>query len=246
MLGRYLKMTGLRYALLASMIILIVWVPSSYAQATAQSLQDISESELNQRLKFIETRLAGLNPNATYWQYGWTGFYAASAVGQAALAIDEDDSDDHTGLIVGAVKSTGGLVQMLLKPLPAVTSHGDFQSMSSQTRAERLLKLEQGEALLYENANRAQQRYGWKRHAIGIAANLLGGVIIATNGDSSDAVASTVLGIAVSEASIWTEPSRAETDLNDYRNNFHDAQSTGELNWRLVPMRVGLALQINF
>ena len=245
MLVRYLKMKGLRYSLLASIIMLIVWVPSSYAQATAQSLHDISESELDQRLKFIETRLSGLNPNASYWQYGWTGFYAVSAAGQAALAIDEGDSDDQTGLIVGAVKSTGGLVQMLLKPLPAVTSHDDFQSMPSQTRAERLLKLERGEALLYENASRAQQRYGWKRHAIGIAANLLGGAVIAAYGDSSDVVASTVLGIAVSEANIWTEPSRAETDLNDYRSTFHDGQKTSEHNWLLVPSNGGMGVVWN-
>jgi hypothetical protein len=218
------------------------------AQATAQSLHDISESELDQRLKFIETRLAGLNPNASYWQYGWTGFYAASAVGQAALAIDEDDSDDQTGYIVGAVKSTGGLVQMLFKPLPAVTSHDDFQSMSSETRVERLLKLEQGEALLHENAIRVQQRYGFKRHAIGIAANLLGGAVIAAYGDSSDAVPSAVLGIAVSEAAIWTEPSRAATDLNDYRSKFDGAQRTSERNWRLVSSNsgMGVALHIRF
>jgi hypothetical protein len=43
-----------------------------------------------------------------------------------------------------------------------VTSLDGFQSMPSQTRAERFLKLEQGEVLLYENANRALQRYGWK------------------------------------------------------------------------------------
>jgi len=48
----------------------------SYGQAPAQSPHDISDSELDQRLKFIETRLDGLNPKASYWQYGWTGFYA--------------------------------------------------------------------------------------------------------------------------------------------------------------------------
>jgi hypothetical protein len=118
--------------------------------------------------------------------------------------------------------------------------------MPSKTRAERLLKLEQGEALLHENANRALQRYGWKRHVIGITANLLGGAVIAAYGDSSDAVTSTVLGIAVSEASIWTEPSRAVTDLEDYRNNFRDAQSAGVRNWHLVPMSSGVALHISF
>jgi len=109
-----------------------------------------------------------------------------------------------------------------------------------------MLKLEQGEALLHENASRALQRYGWKRHVIGIATNLVGGAVIAAYGDSTDAVTSTVLGIAVSEANIWSEPARAVTDLEDYRNNFRDAQRTGVRNWRLVPMSAGVAVHISF
>jgi len=246
MLGRYLGMTGLRHTLLASMVMFIVWAPSSYAQPPAQSPHDISDSELDKRLKFIETRLAGLNPNARRWQYGWTGFYSMTAAGQSILAINEDDNDDETNYIVGAVKSAGGLAMMLINPLPAVTSFDRFQSMPSQTRAERMGKLEKGETLLHENADRARQRYGWKRHLISIGANLLGGAAIAVYGDSSDAVTSTIVGIAVSEASIWTEPARAVTDLEDYRNNFRDAQRTGARNWRLVPMSGGVALHISF
>jgi len=241
MLVRYLEMARFRNFLLVSTIILIGWVPSSYAQ----SLDEISESELDQRLRFIEMRLAGLNPNATYWQYGWTGFYAVSALGQAALAIDEDDSDDEVRYIVGAVKSTGCLLNMLLKPLPAATSDDVFQSMSAETREERLLKLEQGEALMQENAIRAQQRYGYRKHVIGIAANLLGGIVIAAAGDSSDALLSTVSGIAISEANIWTEPSRAATDLEDYRNQFDGVQKSSVHNWHLVPSSGGTGVVLN-
>ena len=239
-------MTGLRYLLLAGMSMLTVWAPTSYAQESSQSLQEISDEELDDRLRFIETRLEALNPNATYWQYGWTGFYAVTAVGQAALAIDEDDSDDELAYYVGAVKSAGGLAQMLLKPLPAATSHESFQSMASETRADRLAKLEHGEALMVENDIRAQQRYGVKRHSIGIVANLVGGAVIAAWGDSSDALPSTVLGIAISEANIWTEPSRASTDLQDYRSQFDGAQKTSSSSWRLTPTFGGAVLQVAF
>ena len=239
-------MTGLRYLLMAGMSILIFWAPMSNAQESAQSLHDISDEELDDRLRFIESRFAALNPNASYWQYGWTGFYAATALGQTALAIDEDDSDDELAYYVGAVKSAGGLAQMLLKPLPAVTSQESFQSMSSQTREERLAKLEHGEALMVENAIRAQQRYGVKKHSIGIIANLVGGAVIAAYGDSSDAVPSAVLGIAISEANIWTEPSRASTDLDDYRSQFDGLQKSSESSWRLTPTFGGAVLQVAF
>jgi hypothetical protein len=109
-------MTQLRHTFIVSVIMLIAWVPSSYGQSLTLSSYDISDSELDQRLKFIELRLGELNPRARYWQYGWTGFYAGTAVGQVALAIDQDDNDDQTSYTVGAVKSAAGLAQMLIKP----------------------------------------------------------------------------------------------------------------------------------
>lgn len=228
------------------LIIFIAWAPLSYSQQTISSSRDISDAELDQRLKFIETRLGKLNPNARYWQYGWTGFYTATAIGQPVLAIHEDDNDAETNYIVGTVKSVGGLALMLLKPLPAVKSYDRFNSIPSQTREERMHKLELGEAMLHENSDRALQRYGWKRHIMGIGANLLGGAMIAIYGDSSDAITSTAVGIAVSEAVIWTEPDRAAADLEDYRNNFRNVQGAGARNWFLVPMTGGIALQVNF
>ncbi|MGB5330036.1 MAG: hypothetical protein WBO58_17635 [Gammaproteobacteria bacterium] len=57
---------------------------------------------------------------------------------------------------------------------------------------------------------------------------------------------STVLGIAFSEAAIWTEPSRAETDLNNYRSKFNGAQKTSVRNWRLNPSTGGVVLHVAF
>jgi hypothetical protein len=224
-------------------LILLVWSSCTCGQTRAQ----ISDAELAQRLAFITTRLAALNPNATYWQYGWTGFYTASTAAQALLAVDEDDdNDEETNYIVGAVKSAGALTQMLIKPLPAVRSFERFDAMPAETRTEQLRKLERGEALLQENADRAMGRYEWKRHLIGIGANLLGGAVIAAFGDSSDALTSTLVGIAVSEANIWTEPSRAIKDLEAYRNEVWTQPRVKAGKWHLVPIQGGAAVQINF
>ena len=222
------------------------WGPLSYGQHPTPSPRDMSDAELDQRLAFIETRLAGLNPNARYWQHGWTGWFTATTVGQAVIAIAGDDNDNRINFSVGAFKSAAGLAQMLVKPLPAVTSSERFQAIPSQTRAQRMRKLEQGEALLRENADRTQQRYTWKRHLPGVGVNLLGGAVIAAYGDGTDAVISTLVGIAVIEANIWTEPTRALTDLEDYQNKFRNVRRTSARNWRLVPMKSGAALHISF
>jgi hypothetical protein len=230
----------------AGVLLLALCALQAQAQEASLPARDMSDAELEQRLTFIETRLRALNPAARRWQYGWTGFYAAATAGQTALAIDEDDNDDQTYYGVGAAKTAGALAMMLIKPLPAVTSHDRFESLPAQTREQRLARLELGEDMLRENADRARQRYGWKRHLVGIGANLLGGAAIAVYGEGSDAVTSTLVGIAVSEATIWTEPRRAIDDLEDYRNGFRNAPTSGARDWRIVPMLGGAALHISF
>ena len=225
---------------------LFVWSPYTCAEQADRLSAEISNAELEQRLKFIETRLARQSPNARVWQHGWTGFHAASAVVQGVLAVDADDSDDEVNYLVGAVKSTGALAQMLIRPLPAVQSATRFQALPSLSREERLHKVAQGEALLHENADRAATRSGWRRHLIGVGANLLGGVAIAAFGNSSDAVTSTLLGIAVSETNIWTEPSRASNDLEDYQNNKWMQRQTSEVSWHIVPLARRVEVNIRF
>jgi hypothetical protein len=239
-------MNPLLRPLISLLLTLSVWSPVTSAEPADRLPGEMSDAELNQRLKFIETRLARQTPNARYWQYGWTGFYAASAAAQGLLAVDTDDNDDEVNYIVGAVKSSGALAQMLIRPLPAVQSSTRLQAMPSESRAERISKLEQGEALLRENAARAAGRSGWKRHLIGIGANLVGGAVIAAYGDSDDAVTSTLIGIAVSETNIWTEPSRATDDLRDYRNNAWAGRGSGQTTWHLVPMADRVTLHIRF
>lgn len=239
-------MKQLSRPLISLLLALFVWSPCICAEQANHLSAEISNTELEQRLKFVETRLARQSPGARYWQYGWTGFHAASAAAQAVLAVDADDHDDEVDYLVGAVKSTGALAQMLIRPLPVVQGATRFQALPSLSHEERIEKLRQGEALLYENASRAATRSGWKRHLVGIGVNLLGGVAIAAFGDSDDAVTSTLLGIAVSEANIWTEPSRASNDLEDYQNNKWAQRETSEVTWRIVPLANRVEVSIRF
>jgi len=237
---------GLPWSFASLLLALFVWSPYTCAEQADRLSDEINNTVLEQRLTFIETRLARQGPDARYWQHGWTGFHAASAVVQGVLAVDADKSDDEVNYLVGAVKSTGALAQMLIRPLPAVQSTTRFQALPSRSREELIHKVAQGEALLYENADRAATRTGWRRHLIGIGANLLGGVAIAAFGDSSDAVTSTLLGIAVSETNIWTEPSRAINDLEDYQNNKWAQRETSEVSWRIVPLARRVEVNIRF
>lgn len=217
----------------------------AYTGEEQRRFDGMGDAEIEQRLAYIEARFAAARPGAGTWQHGWTGFHAASAAAQGLLAIDADDSDEEVYYLVGAAKSAGALSQMLIRPLPSVQGTNRFEAMPSGTRAERIARLAAGEDLLRENAARAGTRTAWKRHLIGIGANLLGGTLIAAFGDGDDALTSTLLGIAVSEANIWTEPSRAIADLEDYRNNGW-APRQNRVNWQIIPAGPRVVLKVDF
>jgi hypothetical protein len=239
-------MKYLSHSLVIIFAVVLAWSPQLRAEQGNFVSGEMSDTELGARLKFIGNRVASQRPDARNWQYGWTGFHAASAAGQALLAVDADDSDDEISYLVGAAKSTGALAQMMIKPLPVVQGAIGFHEMPSRTREERIAKLAQGESLLRVSAERASSRTGWKRHLIGIGANLLGGGIIAAFGDGSDAISSTLIGITVAEINIWTEPSRAVNDLEDYRNNRWANGQKSRIDWQIIPAHNRLMVKVTF
>ncbi|GGA89864.1 hypothetical protein GCM10011369_35070 [Neiella marina] len=212
--------------------------------AHATDYELLSDQEIDQRLSFLTSKLESIESPSTYWQYGWTGFYAASAIAQAAKAADESDSDDSTKQWVGAIKSTGGLALMLLKPLPVVTGMDDYRQMPATTRAEKIARLKEAEQIMRHSAWRANEKNTWKPHLMTIGVNLLGAAAIAAFGDSDDALGSAALGIAIGEAAIWTQPSAPQQHWQAYQDQFSGQQTAYQ--WRLVPTLNGVNLEVRF
>ncbi|MBL0714555.1 MAG: hypothetical protein JJV98_12730, partial [Desulfosarcina sp.] len=104
---------------------LLVWAHPDMAGQTPA----LSDEEMDRRLTFIEQRLNAGRASARYWQYGWSGFYAASTTFQGALAIRSKNADNEANYTVGALKSAGGLALMLLRPLPGVKGADPLQAM---------------------------------------------------------------------------------------------------------------------
>lgn len=214
------------------------------APALAVDYDQLSDEQIDERLAYLNQSFDEIESPSNYWHYGWTGFYAVSAAAQAAKAADESDSDDSTKLWVGAIKSTGGLAMMLLKPLPIVHGRDEYQAMPGATRAQKIERLKKAEQLLRHSAWRANERYTWKPHAITIGANLIGAAAIAAFGDSSDALSSSALGIAIGEAAIWTQPSAAEQEWQSYQNRFSGNQTAYQ--WQIKPTFNGVQFELRF
>ncbi|MBW8189402.1 hypothetical protein K0504_00015 [Neiella marina] len=227
--------------LIASLAFVCLLISTS---SNATDYDQLSDAELDQRLAYLNKSFDEIESPSDYWHYGWSGFYAVSAVAQAAKAADESDSDDSTKLWVGAIKSTGGLAMMLMKPLPIVHGLDEYQSMPATTRAQKIEQLKKAEQLLRHSAWRANERYTWKPHAITIGANLIGAAAIAAFGDSSDALSSSALGIVIGEAAIWTQPSAAEQQWENYKTTYGDSQTA--LQWQLRPTYNGVEFELRF
>lgn len=222
------------------------WTPSNGAEPAAEQVLAMSDAELGARLHFLESRLDAGQPTALAWEWGWSGAYAASFVGNTVHAVSADEADERVRAIVDAAKSGLATVQMatlLRDPLTAGLGAAPMRDVPGDDRSARLLRLAVGERQLSTAAARAETRFSLRRHLLTIGANLVGGAAIATFGDGNDAVRSTLVGIAVGEAEIWSQPWRAPSDLRDYHAAFPGIPG---LTWELRPMGTGVQVAFHF
>ena len=204
----------------------------------------LSDAELAARLDFLAERLDAGRPSALAWQWGWTGIYSIGFALSFTDAVRADDGDDRVRAIVDAAKSglaTMQTVALLRDPLAATLGAQPMREVQGNDRAARMQRLALGERQLLMSAARAETRYSPKRHLITIGANLLGGAAIYALGDAGDAVRSTLVGIAVGEAQIWSQPWRATADLREYRASFGDTVGKSK-----ISRSTGVGLRVAF
>ena len=216
------------------------------ADPPAMPRLDLSDAELDERLGFLEERLDAARPTALAWQWGWAGVFTVGLVFNTTWAVRADDSDDRVRAIVDAAKSaiaTAEAWALFRDPLVATRGAQPMRDVAGDDRAARLQRLAVGETLLMTSVQQADTRYDWSRHLVGIGTNLVGGAAILALGDSRDALQSTLIGIAVGEAQIWSQPWRAPNDLRDYRARFPGAPGVG---WELRPKGRGVELVLRF
>jgi hypothetical protein len=226
--------------------VVIIFPTTIWAGEVRPELSALGDEEISQRLRFIEQRLEEGRRHASYWQHGWSGFYAVSGAVQGVSAVRTDDGDNRANYIVGATKSALALTTQLLRPLNARHGADEIRAMPGETRADRLNQLDRGEVLLRQNAERAGERTMWKTHLTSLAVNLAGGAAIWAFGDGKDALISVASGIAFSELSIWTQPGHAIADLDEYENKYAGYHSQKRFSWHVFPIKQGAGVGINF
>lgn len=184
----------------------------------------LEHAALDARLRFLEDRLERPRAYAEVWQYGWSAVQGAAIIWRLPF-LNSDDKDTQLRGMVDVVKATFGLADLWVgQPIPAFRGADPIRAMPGRTRAEKIAKIERGEAILRDSARRATDRATFWDHRRILGFNLLGGAVLLVFGDEQDALMSTLIGIAGGELQMWTEPARAVRDLREYEGRFGPQQ----------------------
>jgi hypothetical protein len=183
----------------------------------------IPSDELSARLDFLEERLEAPRLHARVWWWGWLSFYSAGAVAQGVrIALvdpaDEDAAAQRADLTVSMVKAIGGVISLVALPLNAMDGAEEMRRVEGIGPEADLLRLYAGEEALEENARESERSFSWLRHALLVAVNVAGGLIIWLGYDDLERAAiNTGVGIAIGELAIWTQPWEPRASYREYQ-----------------------------
>lgn len=189
-----------------------------------------SSDDLTNRIKEIQSTLDAGEGSAKLWWYGWAGFYTGAAVFSFGLAgLTEDKTLKITQSVAG-VESLLGAGGLLIFPFPSRNAAQKLRRMPESTNEERIAKLKEAERLLKKSADAELSGRSWLQHTLAFLVNTTGSLVIwkgyekqiKENGDNpfTQALINFALGTAVAELQIWTQPTKAIKDRDEYQNKY--------------------------
>jgi hypothetical protein len=180
----------------------------------------LREEAISRRIDFIQERLDKGTTAAKRWQYSWmliNGGASYLQFGMATTLDDKDEENDRFDNIVGGITGLLAAGDLAVNPLVAWSAAERLRQLPDATMDEKIEKLKQGEQLLKACADREEYGRSWKTHALAGLVNLIAGMAIAGDDNRGrDGALSFASGMLVSEIQIFTMPTRAITDWQEY------------------------------
>lgn len=143
------------------------------------------------------------------WYFGWSAIFAVATGANVAAAFAFDDAGLRADARVGAVKSGLGFVSTIVLPPPSLfyTPCSDAERATAEGRARCAAR--QNERLR-DAADLERLGRSWLPHVASVAVNL-GGLAYSWLHDNRlvEGILASVVGLAVSEAKIFTQPTTA-------------------------------------
>lgn len=194
---------------------------SFFLTTVATSFAQSCDPDTEARLEFIETRLDEGQKHEKWWWRSWLTVYSIGFVYKIVEGATTRDGSNATADYFTAGKSGLGIADLMLRP--HVGRHGAapmraIPKTTAQYCTERLALAEKSMAQASDAAN---VRWSWKRHLSSLVLNL--GVAVAIDegwDDEGTAWRDFAVSEASAELSIWTHPTRAYDDYQEYRAKF--------------------------
>jgi len=233
--------------IVASLLFLLaLWAPAVAGAQVTRNPSALSDAELDERIAFIEERLDAGETYAKYWQWGWTGAYSMGVVIGTTQASLTDSGKNRANYVTTAVKGVIGTTRLVFWPHPGRNGADEIdESLFGTTRSAQERRLQRGEEILQEVADKATHRTNWKSHAANVGLNLVGAGFILGFGHATDAAESFGVGVAVGTAQILSAPKRGIQDLEDYQTRF-GMKTSKRFDWSITPTLGGAALNVTF
>jgi len=201
-------------------ITLLLFFLLHFHAAVAQN--ELSDSQIQDRLQVINQMLEQGKSNANVWWYGWLIGYSAATIGQGAVFLSSDDKRTRQDMALGAATTFLGAVGQIITPMVPGTAPARLSGIPADTPQQRANKLITAEKLFKECALREKAGRSWQTHVITGVVNLSSGLItwLGFKRTIWEGIGNFALNTAITETQIWTQPTRAIKDYNDYTKKY--------------------------
>jgi hypothetical protein len=212
--------------------------------------QDVlADSLLSERLQEIQKLVHQDRANAMHWWYGWLAGYSAATIGQGIVYISSDSKTTKQDMALGAATTFLGAIGQLLAPLVPPKSSIQSSQIYENDPEKQLVNQEE---ILKEIARREKAGRSWKMHAVTGVVNIGSGLItwLGFKRTIGDGLVNFALNTVITEAQIWTQPTRAVKDYQKYCMKYGLGSVPVALKpdneWIVRAYPGGIAIEFNF
>lgn len=221
-----------------------------FSELPAQN--EIHDSLVTERIYYIQNMLDQGKPTAKLWWNGWLYGYSAATMVQGAVFLGSDKMKTRQDMALGAATTLVGAIGQLIMPMKPASAPGKLALIPGDTPEERIKKLNKAEELFEASALREKEGRSWKMHAVSSAVNLSSGLITWLGFDRTiqSGLINFAINEAITEAQIWTQPTRAIKDYatycEKYKNGLPSALYKPKVHLNVNAFYGGLTLRIVF
>ncbi len=194
------------------------------SQVSAQN--EIPDSLVKERIQSIQQMLNQGKPAAKLWWNGWLYGYSAATAVQGAVALTNDKLKTRQDMVLSAATTLIGAAGQLLMPMVPASAPNKLALIPGDTPEERILKLNKAEELFESSAKREKDGRSWKMHVVSGSVNLSSGLVTWLGFDRSLSAGlwNFALNTVITEAQIWTQPTRAIRDYKKYCEKYKNGE----------------------